>query len=81
MTNYRCISPLTVFPKVFKKAMHRRHSQHLHSTNLIVTEHNGFRKGISPENAAFRLADSGVPLNQNMHVGRLECDLPKVLIV
>jgi hypothetical protein len=47
----------------------------------LITERNGFRKGISPENAVFRLADSVLPLNQNMHVGGLDCDLPKVLIV
>jgi len=48
----------------------------------LVTEQNGFRKGISPENAVFRLADSVFkPVNQNMHVGGLACDMPKVLIV
>jgi len=37
---------------------------------------------MSPENAVFRLADSVFkPANQNMHVGGLVCDLPKVLIV
>jgi hypothetical protein len=54
----------------------------VHSTNLLITEQNDFRKGISPENAAFRLADSVFkPVNQNMHVGGLAWDLPKVLIV
>jgi hypothetical protein len=54
----------------------------MHSANLLVTEKNGFRKGILPENAAFRLADSVFkPFIHNMHVGGLACDLPKVLIV
>jgi hypothetical protein len=55
MTNYRHISLLTVFSNVFEKAMHTRLSQHVHTDNILVTEQYGFRKGISTENAAFRL--------------------------
>jgi hypothetical protein len=58
MTNYRPISLLTVFSKVFEKAMHSRLSQHLHTNNILVTEQHGFGKGISTENATFRLPDS-----------------------
>jgi len=44
MTNYRPISLLTVFTKVFKKAMHSKLSHHLHANNILVTEQYGFRK-------------------------------------
>jgi len=42
MPNYRPISLLTVFSKVFKKAMHSRLSLHLHTNNTLVTEEYGF---------------------------------------
>jgi len=58
MTNYRPISLLTVVIKVFDKALHSRWSQHLHTNNILVTEERGFGKGMSTENAAFRLTDS-----------------------
>jgi hypothetical protein len=68
MTNYRPIS-LSVVSKVFEKAMHSRWSQHLHA---------GFRKGISTENAAFRLIDSVFKsVNKKMHVRGIFCDLSK----
>ena len=80
MTNYWPISLLAVFSKVLEKAMHCRLSQHLCTYNILVTELYGFRKGISTEDAAFRLANSVFKSNsQKMHVGRLFCDLAKVL--
>jgi hypothetical protein len=78
MTNYRPISLLTVFSKVFEKAMHSRLTQHLHTNNILVTEQHGFRNGISTENATFKLTDSVfTSINQKMHVGGIFCDLTK----
>jgi hypothetical protein len=75
MTNYRPISLLPVFSKVFKKAMHNRLSQHVHTNNMFVPEQHGFRKDISTENAVFRLTD-GVfkSFNQKIHVEGIFCD-------
>jgi hypothetical protein len=42
----------------FEKDMSSSLSHHLHNNNIMVTEQHGFRKGISTENAAFRLPDS-----------------------
>ena len=56
--NYRPVSLLTIFSKVLEKAMHSRLSQHLHINYILVTEQYGFRKGISTEDAAFRLTGS-----------------------
>jgi hypothetical protein len=79
MTNYRPISLLTLFSKVLKISMHRNLSQHLHTKNILITEQYGFRKGISTEDAAFRLKDSVFQtLNQKQHVGRIFGDLVKV---
>ena len=58
--------------------MHSRLSQHLHTNNILVTELYGFRKGISTEDAAFRLTN-GVfkSINHKMHVGGIFYDLAK----
>ena len=58
MANYRPILLLTIFSKLFMKAMHSKLSHHLHTNNILVTELCGFRKGISNENPAFRPTDS-----------------------
>ena len=45
---------------------------------MLVTAQHGFRKGISKENAAFRLKDSVFKsINQKIHVGGIFCDLAK----
>ena len=76
MTNYRCIALLTVFSKVLEKAMDSRLSQHLHTNNILLTEQYGFVKGISTEDAAFRLTDDVFKsVNQKMHVGGIFCVL------
>jgi hypothetical protein len=78
VTNYRPISSLTVFSKVFEEAMHSRLSQHLHTNNILVTEQHDFRKGLSTENATFRLTDSVfTSINPKIHVGEIFCDLAK----
>jgi hypothetical protein len=78
MTNYRPISLLPIFSKVFKTAMHSRLSHHLHTNNILVPEQHAFRKGMSTEDAAFRLTDSVFKfLNQKLHVGGIFCDLSK----
>jgi len=53
MTNYRPVSLITVFSMVLNKAIHSRLSQHLHTTNILVTEQYDFRKVISTEDAVF----------------------------
>ena len=59
-----------IFIKVLEKAMHSRLSQHLCTNNILVTEQYGCSKGISTEDAAFRLTD-GVfnSINKKMHDG------------
>jgi hypothetical protein len=58
--------------------MHNRLSHYFQSNNVLVPEQFGFRKGISIENAAFKLTDSVLKsINQKMHVGGIFCDLAK----
>jgi len=60
--------------------MHCRLSQHLCTYNILVTELYGFRKGISIEDATFRVVNIVFKSNnQKMHVGGLFCDLAKAL--
>jgi len=58
MKSNRAISLLIVFSKVFEKVVLSILSQHLRTNNILITEQYGVRKGISTENAAFRITDS-----------------------
>ena len=50
--------------------MYNRLNQHLHTKNILVPEQHTFRKGMSTEDAAFRLIESAIKsLNQKLHVG------------
>jgi len=57
MANYRPISLLPVFSKVFEKAMFCRLNHHLQANSTLATEQYGFRKGLWTELAAFSLTD------------------------
>jgi hypothetical protein len=44
----------------------------------LVLEQFGFRKGVSTEDAAFKLTDNVLKsINQKMHVGGIFCNLAK----
>jgi hypothetical protein len=58
MSNYRPISLLTTFSEVLKKVMYNRLSHYLQTNNILLPEQFVFRKGISDENAAFKLTES-----------------------
>jgi hypothetical protein len=78
MKNYRAISLLIDFSKVFEKVMDSRLSQHLHTNNIQVTEQYRVRKGISTENAAFRITDCVLKsINQYTQVAGVFCGLAK----
>ena len=78
VSNYRPISLLPTFAKIFEKAMFSRLSQHLQTNYILAPEEYTFRKGKSTEDAAFRLTDSVLKsLNQKLYVGGIFCDLSK----
>ena len=69
ISNYRPISLLPTFSKIFEKAMYSRLNQHLCTNNILVPEQYAFRKGISTEDVAFRLTESVLKsLNQKLHL-------------
>jgi hypothetical protein len=50
--------------------MYNRISHYVKANNILVPEQFGFRKGISAENAVFKLTDCILKfLTQKMHVG------------
>jgi len=53
LTNYRPISLLTSFSKVFKKALFNRLTAHFNTNELLVGNKFGFRKGIATEDVIF----------------------------
>jgi hypothetical protein len=56
-TNYRPISLLTSFSKVFEKAPCTRLTDHFNTYKLLVGNQFGFRKGIATEEAIFKLTN------------------------
>jgi hypothetical protein len=58
--------------------MHNRLSHYLQTDNILVPEQCDIGKGISTENAAYKLTDSALKcINKKMHVGGIFCDLAK----
>ena len=78
ISNYRPVSLLPIFSKVLEKAMHNRLNHHLNTHNILAPEQHAFKRGMSTEDAAFRLTDNVLKsLNQKLHVGGIFCDISK----
>jgi hypothetical protein len=78
MTNYRPISLLTSFSKVFKTIIYVRTLDHLNRYNIISTEQYGFRKGLKTDNAVYKLTTEILnAMNNKQTVGGIFCDLEK----
>lgn len=55
INNYRPVSLLTIFSKIYEKVMYKRLYSFVESYNIISDEQNGFRKNKSTSLAAFNL--------------------------
>jgi hypothetical protein len=78
MSDYRPISLLSTFSKIFEEVVRNIVSHYLQTNSILVPEECSFRKGMSTENAAFKLTDSVLKcINKKMHVGGMFCDLVK----
>jgi hypothetical protein len=55
VTNYKPVSLLTSFSKIFETAMQRRILKHLTNYNMLSTEQYGFRLGLRIDNATYKL--------------------------
>jgi retron-type reverse transcriptase len=77
-TNYRPISLLTTFSKVFEKALYIRLIGHFNTHQLLVDNQFGFRKGIAIEDAIYKLINKILNASNNKRVaGSSICDLEK----
>jgi hypothetical protein len=77
-TNYRAISLLTSFSKVFEKALYIRLTEHFNINKFLVGNQVGCRKGIATEDAIFKLKNEILnALNNETMDGSIFCDLEK----
>jgi hypothetical protein len=78
MANYRPISLLTSFSKIFEKIVYERLLQHNKFNNILLEEEFGFRPSTSTDKASYRLINQILnAMNQRKVVGGIFCDLQK----
>jgi retron-type reverse transcriptase len=77
-SNYRPISLLTSFSKIFEKAIYIRITEYLINNKILSDGQYGFRKGLATENAISKLINE-ILNNQNnkTKTGSVFCDLQK----
>jgi hypothetical protein len=78
LANYRPISLLTSFSKMFEKVMHSRLINHLTKLNILAKEQFGFRPNLTTENATLALTNEILDaLNKRLIAGGIFCDIQK----
>jgi hypothetical protein len=79
MTNYRPISLIIVFSKVFERLIYDRLILHINNNNILADEQYGFRSHWSTEKAVFTLTRKVLlALDSKKTVGGIFCDLQKM---
>jgi hypothetical protein len=82
VANYRPISLLTSFSKVFEKIIYDRLLKHIETNNILVDEQFGFRTSSSTEKASYKLIDKILNvLNNRMMVGGIFATYRRLSIV
>ena len=78
LTNYRPISLLTAFSKIFEKVIYKRLDNHITSNNILAKEQYGFRNNASTEKAIHQLTNNILKALDNKYLeGGIFCDLTK----
>jgi hypothetical protein len=78
MANYRPISSLTSFLKIFEKIIYERLLQHIKVNNILLEKQFGFRPATSIGKASYRLINQILnAMNERKVVGGIFCDLQK----
>jgi len=78
VSNYRPLSILTSFLKLFEKVMETRLLKHLTDHNILSKEQYGFRTKLKTDNATYQLTNEILnALNYNLLIGGIFCDLDK----
>jgi hypothetical protein len=76
--NYRSISLLLSFSKIFEKLIYKRLDKYIRNNNILTKERYGFIVNSSTEIATHYLLNTVVStLNNKLYVGGLFCDLQK----
>jgi sarcosine oxidase/L-pipecolate oxidase len=82
MSNFRPISILICFSKIFEKIIYNRIYSHITMNNILTRDQFGFRNNVSTDNASYTLLHKILTALENKHkVGGIFCDLTKVLTV
>jgi len=77
-SNYRPISLLTSFSKIFETVMQKRILKHITKYNILSTEQYGFRVGYRTDNAIYKLTTEILnAMNDKLQIGGIFCDLEK----
>ena len=78
MSDYRPVSLLTSFSKIFEKVIYNRLLQHTKENNIIVTDQYGFKNNSWTELAVFKLTNQILShINNKSLVCGIFCDLTK----
>jgi hypothetical protein len=78
MSNYRPISLLNSFSKIFETIMQTRILTHLTKHNILSNNQYGFRKGLKTEDAIYKVTSEILnAMNNKLYVGEILCDLEK----
>jgi hypothetical protein len=78
ISNYRPITLLPAFSKIFEKVMYKRVSNFLNLNNILAGEQFGFRKNLSTDKALYSFTEEILSaLDNKMHVGGKSYDLTK----
>ena len=78
INNYRPISLLTIFSKVFEKMIYAKLYEHLRVNNILTPNQFGFRTDYSTEQAIFSLINNVLEaIDKKQIAGGIFCDLQK----
>ena len=81
MSNYRPVSLLTSFSKVFETVMQRSVLKHLTNYNILSIERYGVRLGLRMDNATCKLTtEISNAMNNKLLIGGILCDLEKAFV-
>jgi hypothetical protein len=76
--NYRPISLLSSFSKVFQRLIYNRLFEHINTNNTLDNNQYGFRPNSTTENASFKLIHKILKSRNNKHLaGGIFCDIQK----
>ena len=81
VSNYRPVSLLTSFSKIFEMVMQRRILKRLTNSVILGTEKYGFRLGLRTNSATYNLMTEILnAINNKLLVGGILCDLEEAFV-